>query len=146
MMIHDVPRAEWPEFLERFSREPGAWLATVHGIERGMPMTRVPSARLKALTLVGDIPTGTLRLTLANGISLCAPRPCALRVQQTDDWMERALEIETLDGALIRIAFRAVARPDQLDGLAPGEMPPESPTTGSARDHMVLTGLRVDRV
>lgn len=121
MMIHDVPRTEWPTFLEQFNRQHRAWLATIHGMEYGLPVTRVPSVAVKAVTLVSDLPEDTIRLTLGNGISLYAPRPRALRVQETEEGVERALEIETLDGALIRIAFRAAARPDQLDGLAPGE-------------------------
>ena len=121
MMIHDVPRTEWPEFLERFNRQHRAWLATIHGMEHGLPVTRVPSVPIKAVTLVNELADDTLRLTLGNGISLCAPRPRALRVQETEEGSERALEIETLEGALIRIAFRAAARPDQLDGLSPGE-------------------------
>ena len=121
MMIHDVPRAEWPTFLEQFNRQHRAWLATIHGMEHGRPVTRVPSVPILAVTLISELAEDTLRLTLGNGISLCAPRPRALRVQETEDGVDRALEIETVDGALIRIAFRAVARPDQFDGLAPAE-------------------------
>ena len=123
MLIHDVPRTEWPKFLDQFNRQHRAWLATVHGMEHGRPVTRVPSVPIQSVTLVSELAEETLRLTLGNGISLCAPRPRALRVQESDEeGIERALEIETVDGALIRIAFRAVARPDQLDGLAPGEV------------------------
>jgi hypothetical protein len=131
MMIYDVSRSEWPEFLDRFNREHRAWLATIHGMEHGLPVTRVPSVPIKAVTLASELPDDTLRLTLGNGISLCAPRPRALRVQEVEEGIERALEIETVDGALIRIAFRAVARPDQLDGLAPDEITDEisAPTT-----------------
>lgn len=121
MMIHDVPRTEWPMFLERFNRQHRAWLATIHGMERGRPVTRVPSVPIEALTLVTEPAGDTLRLTLGNGISLCAPRPRALRVQELEEGT-CALEIETVDSALIRIAFRAAARPDQLDGLAPAEV------------------------
>ena len=121
MMIHDVPRTEWPKFLERFNRQHRAWLATIHGMEHGLPVNRVPSIPIQAVTLVTELAEDTLRLTLGNGISLCAPRPRALRVQEIEEGTECALEIETVDGALIRVAFRAAPRPDQLDGLAPGE-------------------------
>ena len=53
--------------------------------------------------------------------SVCvAPAPYA--IQQTDIGAVQALEIETLDGQFIRLAFRATALPEQLDGLAPGEL------------------------
>jgi hypothetical protein len=45
-----------------------------------------------------------------------------LRVQEADDGAEWALEVDTADGAFIRMAFRATALPEQLDGIAPGEI------------------------
>lgn len=139
MMIHDVPRTEWPKFLERFNRQHRAWLATIHGMERGRPVTRVPSVSIQAVSLVTELAEDAVRLTLGNGISLYAPRPRTLRVQETEEGIERALEIETVDGALIRIAFRAAARPDELDGLAPGEVTDEisAPMTSE-----IVTGSR----
>jgi hypothetical protein len=138
-MIHDVPRTEWPKFLDQFNRQHRAWLATIHGMERGRPITRVPSVAIQGVTLVSELDEDAVRLTLGNGISLYAPRPRALRVQDTEEGLERALEIETVDGALIRIAFRAVARPDQLDGLAPGEGTDEIPAPMTPE---IVTGSR----
>jgi hypothetical protein len=145
MKTHDVPRTEWPEFLARFNREHRAWLATIHGMEHGLPLTRVPSVPIKAVTLVSERPDDTLRLTLGNGISLCAPRPRALRVQEAEEGIERALEIETVDGALIRIAFRAVARPDELDGLAPGETTEEFSAPITSEPRMLTARARKNR-
>jgi hypothetical protein len=45
---------------------------------------------------------------------------------QTDDGAERALEVETADGGFIRLAFRATALPEQLDGVAAGELMAEA--------------------
>lgn len=125
--IHDLPASEWPSFLERFSREHRAWLATVHGLEQGTPVRLVRSVAIRVVTLEGGDPDRLLRVTFADGISLCAPRPCAMRVQQTRDGADRALEVDTVDGAFVRIAFRAIASPEQLDGLAPGEVTAEMP-------------------
>jgi hypothetical protein len=63
-----------------------------------------------------------VRLTISSGVSLVAPRPRTIRVQLTEEGAERALEIETVDGALVRLAFRATALPQHLDGIAPGEL------------------------
>jgi hypothetical protein len=121
MSVRDVPPVDWCSFLERFSREHRAWRATVHGVERGVPVTRIPSEGIRAITLEHQVPDPFVRLTFVSGLSLCAPNPCAIRVQPGTTGSERALEIETADGALLRVAFRATARPEQLDGLAPGE-------------------------
>ena len=53
--------------------------------------------------------------------ALSADNPSALRIQLTDIGLVQALEIDGSDGQLIRLAFRATAMPEQLDGLAPGE-------------------------
>jgi hypothetical protein len=121
MTTNEIPPSEWPAFLDRFSHEHRAWLGTIHGIERGVPMTCIPSVRVESVTFENCGSEPVLRLKLVNGISLCAPRPSALRVQATDEGAECALEVEA-GGAFIRLGFRATARPDQLDGLAPGEV------------------------
>lgn len=125
MRVRDVPPTQWCSFLEQFSREHRAWRATIHGIERAVAVTRVPSEAIKSITLEQHVPDPIVRLTFVSGVSLCAPRPCAVRVQEDGDGAERALEVETADGALIRLAFRATARPEQLDGIAPGELADE---------------------
>jgi hypothetical protein len=121
MTVRDVSRSEWPSFLEHFSREHRAWISTMHGLVAGAPLTHIPSVALKSVTLESDVPGPIVRITFFNGVSLCAVRPCVVRVQ-TDDGAERALEVETADGGFIRLAFRATALPEQLDGIAPGEL------------------------
>jgi hypothetical protein len=125
-VIREVPAAEWCPFLERFSREHRVWLATIHVVDSGGALTRWTQVRLKSATHVVD---AALFEFLDEGPSLCARRPCALRIQQTDIGAVQALEIDTLDGQFIRLAFRATALPEQLDGLAPGEVDLGSTTT-----------------
>jgi hypothetical protein len=121
MTIRDVPQSEWRLFLERFGRQHRAWIGSVHGLVAGAPFTRIPSAALKSVTLESGASGPVMRITFVNGVSLCAVRPCVVRVQ-TDDGTERALEVETVDGGFIRLAFRATASPEALDGVAPGEL------------------------
>jgi hypothetical protein len=45
-----------------------------------------------------------------------------VRVQEADDGAEWALEVDAADDVFVRMAFRATALPEQLDGLAPGEV------------------------
>jgi hypothetical protein len=124
MTVRDVPPSEWCSFLERFSREHRAWLATIHGIEHGVPVTVVPSVAIRSVILEKHADP-VVRLTFSNGASLCAPRPCVIRVQETGYRAACALEVETVDGAFVRLAFRAVALPEQLDGIAPNELDDE---------------------
>jgi hypothetical protein len=128
MIIRNVPPSEWRSLLERFSREHRAWLATIHGVVGEALVTRVPCAALKSVTLENGVSGKVLRVTLVNGVSLCAVRPCAMRVQQMRNGAECAVEVDTADAGFIRLAFRAAALPEQLDGVAPGELIAEAST------------------
>lgn len=121
MTVRDVPQSEWRSFLEQFGRQHRAWIGSLHGIVAGAPITRIPSVALKSVTLETAASGPTVRITFVNGVSLCAVRPCLVRVQ-TDNSAERALEVDTADGGFIRLAFRATALPGELDGVAPGEL------------------------
>jgi hypothetical protein len=119
-VTQEVPAGEWCSFLEGFTREHRGWIATIHVVDAGTgAVTLLTHVRLKSATHVVDAARFEF---LDEGPSLCARRPCALRIQQTDIGAVQALEIETLEGQFIRLAFRATALPEQLDGLAPGEV------------------------
>lgn len=120
-MIRSVPDGEWCSFLEHFSREHHGWRATIHGIEGRVPVTCVPSTAVESVTLDTRATHPVLRLTFGNGLSLCAAQPRDVRVQSTDDGVASALEVETADEGFIRLAFRATALPEELDGMAPAE-------------------------
>jgi hypothetical protein len=120
--IVDVPAVEWCGFLERFSRRHRGWLATIHGFARDVPLTKVPSEPLQSIALERSDSDHLIRVTLANGLSLCAPRPRAIRIQTTVEGAETALEVETASGTFMRVAFRATVMPEQLDGIAPAEL------------------------
>ena len=119
-----VPAVEWCGFLECFSRRHRGWLATIHGFARDAPLTKIPSQPIRSVALERCDSDHLIRVTLATGISLCAPRPRAVRIQTTIEGAEMALEVDTAEGAFMRLAFRATALPDQLDGVAPGELNP----------------------
>ena len=118
-VIHEVPAGEWCLFLEGFSCEHRAWLATIHVVDTGGAVTRWTPVRLKSARHVGD---AALFEFSGERPSLYVRRPGALRIQHTDIGAVQALEIDTLDSQFIRLAFRATALPEQLDGLAPSEL------------------------
>jgi hypothetical protein len=126
--VRVLPPSEWCSFLELFSREHRAWRATIHGIEEGVPVTVVPSVAIRSVALEKHGADPFVRVTFIDGLSLCAPRPCVVRVQESHGGVACGLEVETVDGALIRLAFRATALPEQLDGIAPGELVDEVST------------------
>ena len=120
--VSTIPAVEWPSFLERFGRRHRAWLTTIHGVECGMPVTCATAVPLESVALERRGQDYLVRVIFGKGASLCAPRPRAVRVQHTGEGAEWALEVDTADGAFLRLAFRATALPDQIDGLVPREL------------------------
>jgi hypothetical protein len=142
-LIQDAPTGEWDRFLEQFGREHRAWLTTVHVVDaRGGAVTRSPQIPLKSAAASANAVSLEF---LREPHSICARHPCAVRIQQTESGLVHALEIDGSDGQLIRLAFRATAMPEQLDGLAPGELsidpspaadsPTPAPATNSRGPH-----------
>jgi hypothetical protein len=106
-------------FLEQFGREHRAWLATVHVVDLRGTVTRSAPIPLKSAAAAAD----AVRLEfLGEARSLCAHSPRVLRIQLTECGAVQAIEIDGAHGQFIRLAFRATALPEQLDGLAPGEL------------------------
>jgi hypothetical protein len=118
-MIRDVPAGEWGSFLEEFGLGHRAWLATVHVVDARGTVTRSAQIPLKSSAASADAVTLEF---IGEAHSFSAHAPCALRIQETDIGAVQALEIDGPDGQFIRLAFRATATPEQLDGLAPGEL------------------------
>lgn len=133
-MIREVPAGEWQAALDRFGREHRAWLATIHMVDARRTARRFDQRRLKSITLTVD----AVRLEFLDEQNLCARHPCGLRIQQTEAGLTEALEIDTVEGGLIRLAFRARARSEELDGVAPGELP--------AAEDCVATGRHREEV
>ena len=120
-MTQEIPAGQWREFLEAFGREHRAWIATVHIVAAHGAVIRATPVRLKsASSLIGAV---TVEFVNEHP-PLHVRRPGVIRIQRTDAGIVQALEVETLEGQFIRLAFRSTALPEQLDGLAPAEASP----------------------
>jgi hypothetical protein len=117
----DVPREQWAEFLETFSRQHRAWLTTIEPSVRGVdarPLRAVEPVReggvLTAIEIsfAGDSSGDTVRVE----------HPIALRLRQTPEGADRAIEITDDEGFCTRVGFRTTAPSEMLDGIAPGEL------------------------
>ena len=118
----DIPREQWPEFLDTFSGQHRAWLTTVEPALRGIdarPLRAVEPVRqggvLTAIEIsfAGDPGGDTVRVE----------HPIAVRLHQTPEGADRAIEITDDEGFCTRVEFRTTTAPsDMLDGIAPGEL------------------------
>jgi hypothetical protein len=130
MSAREIPMTQWPEFLQQFSREHRAWLATVDRVgadSRGrvevierplgsviphMDARRV--ARIEIRFQEDSHPREAIRIDA----------PTSIRVDEMTNGVARGLEIVDKDGECTRLRFRAAPLPETLDGIAPGELLP----------------------
>jgi hypothetical protein len=125
MPTRDVPRDQWPDFLEGFSRRHRAWLTTVDqsdGLGRG-GTAEAPLGAVTATRQGRDVRAIEIAFVGNGHVPLRVDNPRIIRVRQTGDGAETGLEIVDEGGVSTRVGFRAAARPEELDGLAPGEIP-----------------------
>ena len=117
MNQREIPRQDWPEFLESFGRRHRSWLATVEEWPREAPeRTRAVDQPLESL----GVEDGAIAIHLGEREVLRVEAPRALRVDITERGEELGLDLDSARG-VTRLRFRAAALPEELDGIAPSE-------------------------
>jgi hypothetical protein len=118
----DIPRERWPEFLDTFSRQHRAWLTTIEPSVRGVearPLRAVEPVREGGVLSAIEI----VFADDASGDTVRVEHPIALRLRQTPEGADQAIEITDDEGFCTRVGFRTTTAPsDMLDGIAPGEL------------------------
>jgi hypothetical protein len=125
MQMRNVPRDQWAKFLEGFSRRHRAWLATVEQIGETIGRAGAAEAPLASVTATREGPgISAIEIAFAGDghVPLTIENPAAIHVRETGDGAESGLDIVDDDGVCTRVGFRVTARPEMLDGVAPGEI------------------------
>ena len=121
--MREIPREEWAEFLEGFSRQHEGWLVTVEvlGEEVG--------AQVEAEEKPLDGVTAALQLGGEDSISITVGRtpaervthniaaPTHVRIEQAENGADMALQIESSGGATTLVRLRSAMLPEMLDGV-----------------------------
>ena len=127
MTRREIPASEWRDFLEQFSRDHRAWLATVERLAEAASHREVVDRPLRSLVpeISGGKITGIAVQFLQDSTGRIAVRvdaPAKLRVGDAGSETADVLEIEDEAGDQTRIHFRAAPPRESLDGVAPGEI------------------------
>ena len=120
MAIRDIPREEWREQLDGFSRRHEGWIVSI--------TTRHPEGQVAIeahdVPLLGVSPSSPRSDDIAIRVGdrqRCLTHevrdPAALKLELTADHAPRALIIDGSDGTTTTVAFRSPMRPDEVDGL-----------------------------
>lgn len=124
MVTREIQPGEWKEFFDEFSRRHEGWLVTIENFgdlgaqveAHERPLMGIVAERKAGSSeieiLTGDAPDETLTHVVAH--------PTRVRVEETPEGAEVALEIQSRDEGTTLVRFRATALPETVDGVGPG--------------------------
>jgi len=125
MPTGDIARAEWAAFLDTFSRQHEGWLTTIEVVTSGLGVHR--EVRNKPLTgVTEDRKRGdAASITVSAGerpedhVTHVIERPSRVAMELTKQGAHKGLRIESENGEMTLVLFRAPALPETLDGMVP---------------------------
>jgi hypothetical protein len=119
----DIPRAEWAPFLDAFSRQHEGWLTTIEVVTSGLGAHR--EVRDKPLTGISeDRKRGdAASISVSAGerpedhVTHVIERPSRVALELTEEGAHKGLRIESENGEMTLVLFRAPALPETVDGM-----------------------------
>jgi hypothetical protein len=122
MRTQDIPRKDWKPFFDGFSRQHARWLASVDvtGADLGA-QHEVHDYPLAGITT--DAPVGdAVHLHFSRGrehVTHIVDHVTHVRLEQTEDGADVALQLESADERTTLVWFRAVALAEHVDAVGP---------------------------
>jgi hypothetical protein len=121
--MREIPREEWGEFLDSFSRQHEGWLVTVEvlGDEIGAQV-EAEGKPLEGIT--AELKDGgvdsiiiTMGLTPAEHVTHNITAPTHIRLEQAETGANMALQIESSEGVTTLVRLRSAMLPEMVDGV-----------------------------
>ena len=124
MKTKEIPRNEWREFFEIFSRQHEGWLVTLEilGSEIGAQVEERKLA-FEGVVDEGDEVQGHEILMMFGAepddhITHSISNPTTVSLEQTDEGADVALAIKSADGVTALLRFRSAVLPELADAVA----------------------------
>ena len=123
MSTREIPREQWRQELDSFSRQHEGWIVRVRVTDpdghtqteaRDLPLQGVSadSPRTDGVAIiVGRAPD--------DHVTHEVPNPVTIAIEQSDSGAERALRIRAGDGSTTTVEFRSAARAEDVDHVGP---------------------------
>jgi hypothetical protein len=122
-MTRELPDSEWEPFLTSFTMQHDRWLVTVELLQGRQREIESRDEPLEGLIVrAGAENAKEIIITVGGGTGphkrFVIADPTHLRVE-SENGVDRALEIEGTGGNVTRVAFRSAIAPELVDGIAP---------------------------
>ena len=121
MTTREIPEAEWRRFLDGFTDAHEGWLVRLDliGAPIGAQHQIVNLPLIGVTTDAPAFPTVHVHAGRPPGaLTHSIRRVTRLQLEQTEDGVDQALQIESDDGMKALLQFRSPVRTDTVDGVA----------------------------
>lgn len=123
MQTRQIPKSEWPAFLDRFSRQHQGWLVKLEILNPDLgAQVQETGLPLEGLTDEWDEAEGNTIMIMAGNapddhITHSITNPTEVSLEQTDEGADVALSIKSADGTTALLSFRAAVLPETVDAV-----------------------------
>lgn len=128
MHLREIPRDDWPDFCEAFTRQHRGWLASLLRVDPwGESELLVRDRSLDSIFPGAEEPEAdeaeVFCVTLNGGepAMLAVDAPRRIWVAETDERGHQAVRVDSADGASTVVVFRVPAASETVDGLTGAE-------------------------
>lgn len=125
-MTREIPRTEWPEFFDTFSRAHDTWLVAVEVMNAEVgDQIEGRDLRFRGIVAEPKLPHNQLSIMLETSggshLSHFVDKPAHVWLESTSEGADEALQIEDANHTRTLMRFRSAVRPETVDGLVHGE-------------------------
>ena len=126
MPTQEIPRKEWNNFFDTFSRQHEGWLATLEvltaeiGAQEEAHELPLEGVSVASETDESESIAISMGKTPEAHISHTIVKPAHVWLEQTSEGANAALEIESADGSKSLLRFRSPMPPEFVDGVVIG--------------------------
>ena len=118
-MIRELPKKEWPSFLQSFSMQHGGWLVSVEAIRGDRCDVKASDRPLEGVTLQDAAREIVITIGEADKHDRFVLRRPQRVLVESDGGVDKSISIEQDDGTMIRVRFRSAVAPELVDGILP---------------------------
>lgn len=123
MQTRQIPRSEWPAFLDTFSRQHEGWLVKLEIMNPEIgAQVEEKGLVLEGLTDEWDEVSGNTIMIMAGNtpddhVTHSINKATEVSLEQTDEGADAALSIKSADGTTALLSFRSAVLPETVDAL-----------------------------
>src|SRR5215470_5430995 len=119
MLTQEIPRNQWHEFFNRFSRQHEGWLVTLEVFNPDFgAQEEVRNLPLEGITIAEDDNTGAIAISAGKAsddhLTHTVVAPLHVWIEKTPQGADVALEIESKDDTKTLLRFRSAVPPEMV--------------------------------